>query len=156
MMRIEGLVVGALGQTILIGPRVPAGMVWEIDAAGIGTSVNITWAVDYSLNKAHATFGDGSDWYIPLPVSPLNSHHNGTPMAALSSLPLRLYEGQALMARANGLTQQGKMDLFYEGIQYPLAWLERRLAGTAPDLSGFLAQCQAASDALAQIEAPLG
>jgi hypothetical protein len=147
--RIEGLVVGTPNESILIGTRVPVGMVWEITAAGIGTSDNITWAVDYSLNKAHATAADGSDWFIPLPVSRLNPHHHGTPMVALAALPVRFYEGHALMARANGLSG-AKMDLFWEGIQYPWEYLERAggCSSAATDYAPFKTALDAAADAL--------
>ena len=158
LTRIEGLVIGQPGEALITGARVPAGMVWEIDGAGIGTSDNITQPVDYAICLCHQTLVNGSDWFIPLPTTRLSLTFGGTPMAALSPSPFRMYPGQALMARANGLGQF-KMDLFYEGVQYPLAWLEQRLqgattCGTMPDLSTFIVQCQAAGAALAGIQVP--
>jgi hypothetical protein len=164
--RIEGLVIGNSGES-MIAPtaRVPAGEIWLIKAAGLGTSANITWPVDYSLNIDHWVFGQGpigsvGSWYIPIELADRNTY-NGTPMMGLKR-QIILEEGERLLARSNGLNG-AKMDLFYAGWSFPASCLERLLVNGAtvaqqsgnvtppPDFTALLAAAQSAAAALSAL-----
>lgn len=169
--RIECLVIGEPNQSIIHGPRVPAGQVWLIKSAGIGTSSNIGARVDYSLCIDHWVFGQGpigsvGSWFVPLELSDGNTY-NGTPMLGLKR-PIVLEEGECLMARANGLPSATKMDLFYVGWSFSAECLTRLIlqpepqaitvnVPPPPDFSALLQAAQDAADklsALSQVPVP--
>ena len=149
MIPCRYLVWGAPGQEQVDGETVPAGEVWLIQSAGIATEDYR--ALDYMLQHVVPP-----GWYVPLERS---VQAGSTPVLALGR-SIILQEGEYLRTRVNSGGQAfARMALLYTGWKFPASDLSKLLglsvtAAAAPDFSAFAAQCQAAAQALLQIQAP--
>lgn len=148
----------ALGQTV------PAGQVWQIESAGIGTDDSaFPYPIDFSFGVAD------SEALYPVELSraivgntpggvAAASFHGGTPMMAVSRR-LIIPAGMKLYGRENGLPAFHNWYISYYGFSVPMACLERLMLGGGtvtqtsaapppPDLSALV---QAAAAAAAKL-----
>jgi hypothetical protein len=95
---------------------VPDNEVWQIRAAGIGSTLSAP--AEYMLEIQHKVFSYGNVccWFIP--AMRATGAPDGTPTLALDRT-LVLHAGERLGARVNGITASAFISLFYVGWKFP-------------------------------------
>lgn len=145
MTPLEFLRWGESGALQVDGAEVPPDQVWLVQTCGIAT--NDPRPFDYRMQIVR------SGHYHPLHCNPQPT--GSTPVLAVERAFLMM-PGDMLKARVNAGGDFGGMALLYSGWTCPLSDLSRLLGvATTPDLSVFVAQCQAAASALAAIQEPI-
>ena len=139
---------------------VPAHQIWIVEACGVFIDGNLQAPADFKLQyQVKDVAGGTMGWLVPLAVNV--GKMDTTPVLALDRRVV-LPPHTRISARVAWSETTVKMGLMIAGFMVPYTPenLDRVVLGgssatsSAPDLSGFIAQCQAAGQALSAIQQP--